>query len=148
MRGRKPDPTALKEAKGNPGKRKLSKDEPAPRADTGGPPSWLGPIALKEWKRIVPELRSQGLFTVFDRAALEMYVSHYEMWRVALAAARKRNDPVHPVNIEVRQQALFLHRMLAEFGFTPSSRVRLGISTATAGGGLMAFLSQGAGSEN
>ena len=40
-RGPRPRPTALKLARGNPGKRRLNTDEPKPRTGVGDCPDWL-----------------------------------------------------------------------------------------------------------
>ena len=60
MAGRKPKPTEMKRAQGNPGRRPLNNNEPKP---TGIPqcPSHLNEVAKREWRRIAPELIALGL---------------------------------------------------------------------------------------
>ncbi len=45
MAGRKPKPTAVKKLEGNPGKRKLNKNEPVPAKGMSTCPDWLMPIS-------------------------------------------------------------------------------------------------------
>ena len=45
MAGRKPKPTAIKKLEGNPGKRKLNKNEPVPAKGMPECPDWLLPEA-------------------------------------------------------------------------------------------------------
>jgi phage terminase small subunit len=60
MAGRRPEPTALKELAGNPGKRALNTNEPQPGGIPKCPPH-LDKIAKAEWKRIAAELTTLGL---------------------------------------------------------------------------------------
>ena len=66
--GRKPQPTALKELKGNPGRRPLNEDEPKPEVHLPGPPSHLSPAARREWRRAGAFLVEMGLMTDLDVA--------------------------------------------------------------------------------
>src|SRR4051794_4588403 len=71
--GRKPTPTKLKVAAGNPGKRPLNDREPQPAVAEPPLPAWLPQRAKAEWRRIVPELLALGLLTRIDQAALVSY---------------------------------------------------------------------------
>lgn len=127
-RGRKPKPTAQKRAEGNLGKRKLPAEDEEVRGPAGSldPPAWLDADAKREWKRLVKDLAERGLYTAYDRTAFAMYCMHFSLWKKAVAEAKRR--PVgHPTWIDARKNAELLHRLLAEFGFTPSSRARLAI---------------------
>ena len=70
MRGRRPKPTRLKVLTGNPGKRPLNTEEPMPEIAIPECPIELGPVAKREWDRLVGELASLRLLTNLDRAAL------------------------------------------------------------------------------
>src|SRR5687767_13735858 len=77
MRGPKPTPTSMKELRGNPGKRRLSKDEPRPAAvKTLRAPPHLRPDARKIWRELAAALRSVGLFTRLDLWKLELLTIH------------------------------------------------------------------------
>ena len=137
MRGRKADPTALKRRKGNPGKRALPKGEPEPAVDRGRPPSWLDKYAKEAWNELVPALRAQGLFTVMDRTAMVVLCTHLSMWRQAVDVVIEKGSVLgHMGTFEARKQAEVVHRLLAAFGFTPSDRVRLGVSRGRPGEAL------------
>jgi P27 family predicted phage terminase small subunit len=72
-RGRKPIPTALKLARGNPGKRPINKDLPKPKVGAPSCPTWLRREAKAEWKRVAPLLAELGLLSKLDRAVLSVY---------------------------------------------------------------------------
>jgi len=138
MRGRKPKPTSMKRLAGNPGKRPLS-EEPQPSVPEHTPyvPRHLNEEGKREWRRIVNVLLDLGLYTVLDRAALAMYCQVWGRW---LEAERKlakeglilksdkgnlyQNPWLHVANKAWEQ----MRKVLAEFGLTPSSRVRLSVS--------------------
>lgn len=143
MRGRPPKPTALKRLNGNPGKRPLPENEPQPSIKKQTVPAFLNPEARTEWKRIVPELEKMGLLTVVDRTALEGYCIAYAKWRLAEEYINKHGliyesmlytrdgkelgmrRLEHPEVSIAHQTALLILKYCAEFGFTPSARVRL-----------------------
>lgn len=133
-RGRKPKPTALKLAEGNPGKRRIA---PEVKPDATGLPSCpahLSQTAKNEWKRISGELHRLGLLTRVDRAALAAYCAAYGYWVEADGVVQrdgitietdKGNLIAHPA-VGIRNRSLeLMHRYLVEFGLTPSSRVGL-----------------------
>ena len=82
MRGRKPQPTALKVLRGNPGKRPLNLAEPvhAPLSETC-PEEVSDPVARAEWDRVAPLLIARGQVTVVDRGVLMGYCVKYAQWR-------------------------------------------------------------------
>ena len=94
----RPTPTYLKLLKGNPGKRRLNKNEPVPRipASAPEPPAFLSDIAKEEWARVSGELYAMHLLTTVDVAALALYCDAYSRWRtateaiVAMAGAERR----------------------------------------------------------
>jgi P27 family predicted phage terminase small subunit len=69
---RKPQPTEIKKAKGNPGGRPLNEDEPV-YSKKANPPDWLSDRATAEWYRLAPELESMGLLQSVDRAVMAEY---------------------------------------------------------------------------
>lgn len=135
--GRPPKPTHLKVLEGNPGKRPLNVKEPKPKPTAPKCPVWLGPIAKKEWRRVVPELERLGLLTVVDGAALEGYCESYSKW-VELSQFLKKFEKQGYMfktpsgymqqlpQVGMAQKYLVLVKAFcSEFGLTPSSRARM-----------------------
>ena len=87
--GRPPVPTAIKELRGNPGKRALNHDEPNFATDGLTCPRWLTLEARKEWRRVAKLLREQRVVTAADRGALAAYCQSYARWQ---EAESKLND--------------------------------------------------------
>jgi P27 family predicted phage terminase small subunit len=134
MRGRRPTPTRLKVLSGNPGKRPLNTDEPKPEVAIPECPIELGPVARKEWERLVGELAALRLLTHLDRAALAAYCGAYAMWAEATEAIQKFGTmvksptgyPVQSPYVSIaNRQAEIMMRIASEFGFTPASRSRI-----------------------
>lgn len=151
-RGPAPKPTVLKLLQGNPGKRPLNlADGVNPEVAVPSVPRHLSPTAVKEWKRITPELVQLGLVAKVDMAALAMYCQAYGRM-VELEFAMKRRidakveagadyfDAVAGVMEEAtpsgyRQQSVQaqllrglreeVNRYLALFGLSPSARARV-----------------------
>jgi P27 family predicted phage terminase small subunit len=134
MRGRRPKPTRLKVLTGNPGKRPLNADEPRPEIATPECPAALGPVAQREWHRLVGELATLRLLTNLDRAALAAYCGAYALWAEATEAIQKYGTMVkspsgYPIQSPyvaiANRQAEIMMRIASEFGFTPASRSRI-----------------------
>lgn len=83
MPGPQPKPTYLKILEGNPGKRKLNRREPRFSSDGLTCPKWLKGDARREWQRLVPMLKRQGVATTVDRAVLAGYCQSYARWKQA-----------------------------------------------------------------
>ena len=134
MRGRRPKPTRLKVLTGNPGKRLLNHQEPRPEPEIPECPPELGPVARREWDRLVGELGKLKLVTNLDRAALAAYCGAYALWSEATEAIQKYGTMVkspsgYPIQSPylaiANRQAELMMRISAEFGFTPASRSRI-----------------------
>jgi P27 family predicted phage terminase small subunit len=134
MRGRRPKPTRLKVLTGNPGKRPLNHDEPKPEFEIPDCPPELGPVARREWDRLVGELGKLRLLTNLDRAALAAYCCAYALWSEAMEAIQKYGTMVkspsgYPIQSPyvaiANRQAELMMRIASEFGFTPASRSRI-----------------------
>src|SRR5690242_8718143 len=90
MRGRKPVPTTLALVRGNPGRRPINTNAPAPATEpTYTPPDWLQPLAREEWLRLEPELRRLRLLTVADLPAFAAYCSEFGSFREAESTLAK-----------------------------------------------------------
>jgi P27 family predicted phage terminase small subunit len=106
MRGRKPKPTKLKLIKGNPGKRKLNKNEPQPENTAPEMPSFLQGEERNAWQYLVRELTRMGIIESCSRANMVVYC-HF--WTVAVEAKtkleelRKAGDGTDPKVIKTKQ---------------------------------------------
>ena len=94
----------------------------------------LGPVARREWDRLVGELGKLKLVTNLDRAALAAYCGAYALWSEATEAIQKFGTMVkspsgYPIQSPylaiANRQAELMMRISAEFGFTPASRSRI-----------------------
>ncbi|MDE9571657.1 P27 family phage terminase small subunit, partial [Xenorhabdus bovienii] len=79
-------PTARKELAGNPGKRKLNRDEPNFTPLTGvSAPDWFVEndlsLAVVMWELTAKELCGQGILCLTDLAVLERWCVAYQFWR-------------------------------------------------------------------
>ena len=136
MRGRKPQPTALKLLKGNPGKRKLDPREPVPGPiSTDCPPELTASDAIEEWTRtIVPAIHRRQV-TSADRVFAIAHCELWATWRSQLADAAKHAHVVatgkdgrptpNPARRMSNQTLLLLAKVDIELGLTPSSRSRV-----------------------
>lgn len=119
--GRKPKPTAVKKATGNPGKRPLPKAEPEFAAGDGlkAPGRWpkgKDGHERAEWKRIVPELQRTGVAKAVHQGALEKICELY----AASVVLYERQDFTG-----ARMQADAYRKALNEFGLTAASAGRV-----------------------
>ena len=141
-RGRKPKPTNLKLVTGNPGKRKIPKNEPKPKIRIPSPPAHLSRKAKDEWKRISTELFNLGLLSGADRAALGAYCQAYARWvdaEKSIANTAKKDKEHHGLLIKTTNGNIIQNpavgvankamadviKYSAEFGMTPSARSRI-----------------------
>ena len=134
MRGRRPKPTRLKFLTGNPGKRALNRNEPRPELAIPECPVELGPVAQREWQRLVGELCHLRILTNLDRAALAAYCGAYALWAEATEVIQKFGTmvkspsgfPIQSPYVSIaNRQAEIMMRIASEFGFTPASRSRI-----------------------
>lgn len=140
--GRKPNPTALRLVKGNPGKRAVNKKEAKVALAQPTPPAFLCDDGKVEWGRVVDKLYSAGLMTELDRAVLAAYCQSYGRWAQAERALARmaEKDPlnsalmVKTTNGNAVQNPLVgtankaqadMVRYALEFGMSPSSRSKV-----------------------
>jgi P27 family predicted phage terminase small subunit len=140
MQGRKPDPTALKLIKGNPGKRALPESAGLGVTVAIPPaPPHLKPLAKAEWDRITPHLEAAGLVTNLDMGVLALWC---DAWGDYVEARQMIERPAEqgggwmvktpngyevqsPWVAQLNRAAERLVKCGVEFGFTPSSRARV-----------------------
>jgi P27 family predicted phage terminase small subunit len=134
MRGRKPTPTALRRASGNPGKRAYNADEPVPPDRIPDCPDHLNAPAREEWQRLVEVLVRMGVVSEIDRAALAAYCQAYGRWVEAEEKLKETPVMVRTPSGYVQQnpwlsianrQLELMGRFMAELGLTPASRSRI-----------------------
>jgi P27 family predicted phage terminase small subunit len=149
-RGRKPEPTALRRLRGNPGKRPLPAGEPKPASDLPEPPAFLGTIALEEWHRVVYEMHRIGVLTGVDQTVLAAYCAVYERWVTAekgittLTIIGAMGSLITHPNITIAHKALdTMYKYMQDLGLTPSARVKLATGVPTEGDTLDQFITAG-----
>lgn len=110
MKGPKPLPANVHLLRGNPSKIPLSDltDAFQPEIDIPSLPKHLLPEAKKEWKRLVGELKRYGMISIFDRAALAMYVQEWA-WLIWHEEALQRD-----IKIAEQKQAEFEAKEIAK----------------------------------
>jgi len=134
--GRKPIPEAAKRLAGNPGKRPIRPDLPAP---PGAPPIparlMVEPVAVEKWNELVPILLQLGTLTQADGEALATLCEVYAATQACLIELRASGPVMHtdlggvkpnPAGPLYRGLVSLQASLMGEFGLTPSSRVRLG----------------------
>jgi P27 family predicted phage terminase small subunit len=137
MRGRKPTPTGIRRANGNPGKRAWNHAEPVAPEGLPDCPPHLSPVAKAEWDRIAQALYDMGVLTPVDRAALAAYCQAYARW--VEAEEKLKETPVmlrtpsgyvqqSPWLSVANRQLELMGRYMAELGITPAARSRLRVA--------------------
>lgn len=134
-RGRPPKPAALKVIQGNPGKRKLDKNAPAPDvlAQVPDPPAWLGPIAASIWRQVAPWLVQARILTDTDLHNLELFAMAYQRWREAeddvtrngIVVMGAKQEIKNPACTVANESARRISTFGAALGLDPAARARL-----------------------
>lgn len=134
--GRKPKTAAQKLLDGNPGKRKIRPDLPAP---SGAPPMperlIVDPAAVAKWQEFVPILLDLGTLTKADGEALATLCEVYSAAQSCLLELRATGPVMrtdlggvkpNPAGPLYRGLVSLQASLMGEFGLTPTSRTRLG----------------------
>ncbi|MCH8243661.1 MAG: phage terminase small subunit P27 family [Planctomycetes bacterium] len=138
--GRRPKPTAVKKATGNPGRRPLNENEPQPE-DGVRSPYGLRPRAKSAWRRLAPQLKKMGCLKRIDAEALARYCTLLARYWEAEKFIEKHGTsyPIRGEDGKVKylQQvpqvgmanklAPLLARLEQEFGMTPSARAAISL---------------------
>ena len=137
MRGRKPQPTAIRRANGNPGKRGYNEAEPQPPKELPDCPPHLSEVARAEWDRVAETLHDIGVLTKVDRAALAAYCQAYGRW-VEAEEQMKKTPPMlktpsgyvqqSPWMSVANKQLELMGRYMTELGMTPAARSRVQVA--------------------
>jgi len=132
LRGPKPTPSKIVEVTGNPGRRPI-KESAKGAGRVGLPPKSMSDAAKEKWATAAVEWRL--VLTGSDRDALRMYC---EAWAEMLNAQLRVNEDgamiltpngmvqKSPWLTKLEQSREFCRKMLAEFGGSPSARMRVG----------------------
>jgi P27 family predicted phage terminase small subunit len=145
-------PTAIKVLNGNPGKRPLNHNEPDPGLITADNPlvcpEYLSEEARKEWDLMVPVLMRMRVLTAADETMVMALCVHKAQLVSAIKQMAKMGTIVregektktlpdgskveykgvirqNPVLSIIQKETAAIQKICAEFGLTPSSRVRL-----------------------
>ena len=134
-RGPRPKPTAvLRLAGSRRADEPLRRVEPKPELGAPNPATWLKGEALREWKRVAPELERTGVLALIDRSAL---IGHCEAWADFVTATRRVHaegmtstgsqgqQVPHPCLKAKAEASMRLIRYAQELGLSPSARSRI-----------------------
>lgn len=141
-RGPAKTPTAIAKLRGNPGKERLNKAEPAGFEANVDPPAELTAHGRELWGQIAPFLSRNGMLTTETVPILTQCCQQWDMAKsaradineVGLICYRLDGTPmINPaVNVEAKALA-FVFRVLRDFGCTPSSKTGLTVEPPKAG---------------
>lgn len=147
-RGPKPEPSSVKLAKGNPGRRPVGA-EPAGIVDDSGasvpPPGWLKGDGLAIWQRMAPRVAAMKLLGPLDAEPFGRYCQNFARWvkmqkildrdgefyeSESQHGKLKRIEPAFAIADRLEK-----HLASAEdrFGLNPSERQRIFAARAAAG---------------
>jgi P27 family predicted phage terminase small subunit len=140
MRGRKPVPTHIKAARGTLRADRMNPHEPRVDTRVPSPPEHLSDKAREKFLQLGSLLADHGLVTLLDADALARYAVVWCRWIEAEAEVLKRGPVVKTVGGNIIQNPFLavanrclaqLAQAEAEFGLTPTSRVRLRVEPHT-----------------
>ncbi|HEV8445460.1 MAG TPA: P27 family phage terminase small subunit [Gemmatimonadaceae bacterium] len=122
--GRRPQPTALKVLRGNPGKRKLNPDEPTPPPGDVVKPLTLSTPAAAVWDRLAPMAIAMRTLTSVDGTAFGMLceVQATLEWAAGRKDPPPRNSGERPSQWVRRSHARLTAAIKIEKDFAPIIR--------------------------
>jgi P27 family predicted phage terminase small subunit len=143
-RGPRAQPTELRIARGNPGKRAINKDEPKPKSELPKCPVHLKGKAKEAWETFATQLTECHIAGDLDAVALELLCTSYALFIEASQLVvelgpvwmEKGTSKIPKIvysphwAVKNREWKNILS-MLREFGMTPSSRS--GVTKTSAG---------------
>lgn len=137
-RGPAPKPTAIKQLQGTYRADRAPDNEPAPEQGVPQPPRWLSRKAKVAWRELAAELDAMQVLTLADRAAMVMLCDAYADYRELRELVQEhgrgysfynaQGSKVFRARPEVamaNERWSQIHKMLKEFGLTPSARTRV-----------------------
>ena len=137
--GRRPQPTALKVLRGNPGQRKLNAAEPLPPSGDVAAPTHLSPSARAVWERLAPIAIAMGTLTTADVTTFGTLCELQST--LEMASAHKAVDGFMPFGLSddgggatvhaalrlERETANALRPYYEKFGLEPAGRSRISV---------------------
>ncbi len=129
--GRPRKPTAIKEADGNPGKRKLNKSEPKPQTMLDiEPPKFLSKAAKPVWKFYAGKMTfgvltavDTGVFAAWCEAeAIRQALQNALDGQPLMATGSTGQMIVNPLVRQIADQSRLLVTLASKLGFDPISR--------------------------
>lgn len=136
--GRKPKPTAIKVASGNPGRRRLNDAEPKLLNGRWYAPKTLNEDGQRLWRMIMKTLGPAGVITEGDLVALQLLCENFEDRLTArreylrsgmIVEGSTGTLVVSPAVRIAKALSEEIRWYLAEFGLTPSSRSKIRVET-------------------
>jgi P27 family predicted phage terminase small subunit len=148
-RGPKPEPAAVKEAKGKPGRRPIGSDPVEPteaspaRIDA---PDWLKDDGRDVWARLAPRLVALKLLTLTDAETFGRYCKNFARWLKmqerldelgeiyeieTASGVVRRADPAFLIGDRLERQLVSAE---AVFGLNPAERQRIYAARANGAG--------------
>ena len=130
-RGPPRKPTALKLLEGNPGKRRLPDDEPAPKRGKPVCPPWVCDFGKQLWAKYAPDLIREGLLTKRDEEEFAGYCHEraiYAMYSDLLKELKPKSPKVERYRAIALKANDRAQRLGARFGMTPSDRVGMHVT--------------------
>src|SRR3954468_11314891 len=131
--GRRPQSTALKVLRGNPGKRKPNPQEPVPPAGEVTKPTTLSRGARGVWAELAPIALAMRTLTPADVRA---FATLCELQATLQRASRQKDSRVREVSAAAvkleKEMAPIIRPYYALFGLEPVSRARISVPKDTA----------------
>lgn len=141
-RGPQPKPTAVKKLLGNPGRRRLRDDEPAPPPGEISAPDFVQPEAMGYWDSLAPLLAAMRVLTTADTFALGRLCNLYLRYKIlneylmrkgatgtTYAIKDQKGKPKAAAEVPQAWEYRQIHNMILtherELGLTPAARTRL-----------------------
>ena len=160
-RGPRPQPTAMRDLHGNPGKRTPAGDEPRPGPAAPKMPRGLPREARAFWRRYAEGLARLGLLTEVDAAAFQMMAMHWQVCQDAMREMTKGGEKSpagvlelttkdedglerkHPLLQVLRDNSGAFLRYAAHFGMSPSARAGMRVEPPAVADPYETFLRRG-----
>ncbi|MBP7339104.1 phage terminase small subunit P27 family [Niveispirillum sp.] len=150
-RGRRPEPAAVKIAKGNPGKRRVADAPDLGAVGAIKPPAAMGTGARNIWRDMAPELQRLKFLRATDVQAFARYCEHlYDWWsltksirkdgRKYLAKSDHNPEGIWRTNPDVRDRERVEKQLVAledRFGLSPAARQQILQRLALIGAGAL-----------
>jgi P27 family predicted phage terminase small subunit len=141
MRGRKPLPTLIKQAKGTLRKHRINPREPKPQQFLGEPPEHLSDGAKEAWRYAI-KCAPPGLLSTLDGSILMIWACAADLHNKAQQGLAKTGVLIKspeggipmqsPYLAIANKQAQIMAKAATEMGFTPASRSRVSIASESA----------------